>query len=179
MVFKNEYRMTRKRYVKWATPVFWKLPVFYILMVLLVFGIFCWWYFAKHNVEQRWETLAAFIVLITLYRGFLYRPLAADKQFRITRQKKYNDEDWDVAIIVNDKGIKYKTNNRVESYVKWDDIVAFKEATSFYDLVDTLGQQARLDKECFTEGDAESFKLYMETQHPDIPYSVVEPKGNR
>lgn len=178
-MFVNEYEMTRKRFVQWSTPNIFRLPITYIWAAVIVFAAFAWWYFAKQGIELRWQTLAAFMVLIGLYRGFAYRYMATDKQYRLTKKNMYEDVDWMCKVEVNDGGIRVSANGKLQAYVKWDRIDAFEEATSFFDLKVKEGDQARLDKAGFTKGDAESFKQYMLEKHADIPYRTADPRWNR
>lgn len=178
-MFVNEYEMTRKRFVSWSTPVISKLPITYIWAVIVVISAFAWWYFAHKGIEMRWQTLAAFMVLIGLYRGFAFRYMATDKQYRLTKENMYKDVPWMCKVEVNDGGIRVSANGKLQAYVKWDRIEAFEEAKSFLDLKVKEGDQARLDKESFTKGDVESFKKYMADKHPDIPFREVSPRWNK
>ena len=178
-MFINEYEMTRGRFVKWSTPVFYKLPIFYIWCVVFVFSGIAWYYFAQHNVAVRWETLAAFMMLISFYRGFAFRFMATDKQYRLTKENMYKDVPWMCKVEVNDGGVRVSANGKIQAYVKWDRIEAFAEAKTFLDLKVKEGDQARLDKECFTKGDVESFKAWMAEKHPEIPFKEVEPRYNK
>lgn len=180
MRFVNEYEMTRERFVKWSTANIWRQPVFYILMGMFCLAIYAWIYFANHNATQRWETLAAFIALIALYRGVFYGPMAASKAYKLTMEHTYKNEPWMCKIEVADGGIRVSANGKMHSYIKWERVSSFQEAKSFFDIkVDGDSNQARLAKECFTEGDAESFKAYMLEQHSDIPYKEVDPAWNK
>ena len=179
MSFKNEYHMSRRRYIHWTTPVFYRDIAFWVFSGIFVFALAALMYFNQVGAPGRWKTLAMFMMVLSVYRVVFYKVLATDKHYRLLRQQKFNDKDWTVEIIVDDKGVKYKTNGRNASYVKWADIVSFQEAKSFFDLNDSLTQQARLDKECFTKGDADSFREYMLKEHPEIPYGPVDPKINK
>ena len=178
-MFVNEYEMTRKRFLLWSVPKFWKLPIFYIWCAVFVFSGVAWYYFAHHNVEIRWETLAAFMMLISFYRGVAFRYMAVDKQYRLTKENMYKDVDWLCKVEVNDGGIRVSANGKLQAYVKWDRIASFEEADSFLDLKDKEGDQARLDKNSFTKGSTEEFKKYMAEKHADIPFKPVDARYNR
>lgn len=178
-MFVNEYEMTRKRFIQWSTPIFYKLPIFYIYCAIIVFSVFAWWYFATNNVAVRWQTLAAFMVLISLYRGVAFRYMATDKQYRLTKENMYKNVAWMCKVEVNDGGIRVSANGKLQAYVKWERICAFEEANTFFDLKVREGDQARLDKAGFTKGDAESFKKYMLENHSEIPYGETDPRWNR
>ena len=178
-MFVNEYEMTRKRFLLWSVPKFYKLPIFYIWAAVFVFSAVAWAYFANHDVEVRWETLAAFMCLISLYRGVAFRYMAVDKQYRLTKENMYKDVAWMCKVEVNDGGIRVSANGKLQAYVKWDRIEAFNEAESFLDLKVKEGDQARLDKNGFTKGTVEEFKKYMAEKHPEIPAGVVPAPYNR
>lgn len=178
-MFVNEYEMTRKRFLLWSVPKFYRIAYFYIWGAVFVFSAVAWFYFAHHDVAVRWETLAAFMCLISFYRGVAFRYMAVDKQYRLTKENMYKDVPWMCKVEVNDGGIRVSANGKLQAYVKWDRIEAFNEAESFYDLKVKDGDQARLDKESFTKGDAEGLKKYMKEKHPDIPWGIVPPAYNR
>ena len=180
MRFVNEYEMTQSRYVKWSTANVLRLPVFYLYLAIFATSIFAWVYFAQNDVATRWETLAAFMALISAYRGYFYGKMAAGKQFRLTKQELYKNADWMCKVEVNNAGIRVSANGKMNAYIKWDRVSSFQEAKSFFDIkVDGDENQARLDKACFTEGDAESFKKYMLEEHSDIPYKEIDARWNK
>lgn len=178
-MFVNEYEMTRKRFVSWSTPNIFKLPITYIWAAVMLLSAYAWWYFTKEGIEMRWQTLAAFMVLIAIYRGFAYRFMATDKQYRLTKKNMYPDTPWMCKVEINDGGIRVSANGKIQAYVKWDRIAAFEEAETYYDLKVKEGDQARLDKEGFTKGDCESFKKWMAENHPDLPLGPADPRWSK
>ena len=178
-MFVNEYEMTRKRFVSWSTPNIFKLPITYIWTAVLLFSAFAWWYFANKDTAIRWQTLGAFMVVISVYRGYLFRFMATDKQYRLTKENMYKDVAWMCKVEVSDGGIRVSANGKLQAYVKWERIDAFEEAVTFFDLSVRDGDQARLDKACFTKGDEESFRQYMKEKHPDIPYREKDPRWSK
>ncbi len=178
-MFVNEYEMTRKRFLLWSTPVCYRLPVFYIYCAIFLFSGFAWYYFDHNGAAIRWQTLAAFMMIFSFYRGVAFRYMAVDKQYRLTKLNMYKDVPWMCKVEVNDGGIRVSANGKLQAYVKWERIEAFEEADSFLDLKVKEGDQARLDKACFTKGSEEEFKAYMAEKHPDIPYRTVKPAWNR
>lgn len=180
MRFVNEYEMTRERFVKWSTANLLKQPIFYVFAAMFAVSIFAWVYFAQHGAAQRWETLAAFMALISLYRGVLYGPMAASKSYKLTMEHTYKNEPWMCKVEVSDGGIRVSANGKMHAYVKWERVSSFMEAKSWFDIkVDGDSNQARLAKEAFTLGDAESFKEWMLKEHPEIPYKEVDPAWNK
>ena len=178
-MFVNEYELTRKRFHDWSVPIFYQLPIFWIYACIFSFSGLAWIYFVQHGAPLRWQTLCAFMMLFSFYRGVAYRPMAADKYYRLTKEQIYHGEPWMCKVEVNDGGIRVSANGKLQAYVKWERIEAFIEAKSFLDLKVKEGDQARLDKNSFTKGDVESFKKYMAEKHPDIPYKEMQARYNR
>jgi len=179
MHFINEYEMTRGRYNKWAVPKFWCLPVFYVYLAIFILSVGSWVYFNQHDVAQKWRTLCAFMCLISVYRGVAFKYMATDKQYRLTKMQVFKDKPWMCKIDVTEGGIKVGANKNKPSHIKWERVEKFVEGKSYFDfkVTTSLGSdQARLDKNCFTLGDAESFKQFVLEQHPEIPYEWAEKK---
>lgn len=176
-MFINEYTMTRRRYDKWATPIFWKTgPMFFIWCFILIAGAFGWAYFTYVDAPLRWQTMGAFLVFISVYRGIFFKWMHADKTFRMTRGQYFNGKDWSCKVIVGEKNISLYINNKLNNKVEWSEITKFEDAKTYYKL--SSGNQnegVMLDKECFTEGDSESFKGWMKEHHPEIPYGPIHP----
>jgi hypothetical protein len=182
MQFGNEYEMTRKRYDMWSVPICYYTPVFWIYVVIFAVSTFALIYFKQHGVAMKWETLAAFMMFIAVYRGIAFKWMATDKQYRLTKMQVFKDKAWKCKIEVNDGGVKVMANGKTMTHLKWTQVNEFQEGKTFYDLTCTtsLGEdKARLDKNSFTKGDAESFKKYMLEQHADIPYRKVDKKWDR
>lgn len=179
-MFINEYVMDRIRFSKWATPKFWKLPIFYVYCVIFVAGVFGWIYFDKVNAPVRWQTIGAFLTFVAVYRGVCFRWMHADKTFRLTRQKYFNDKNWTCKVILDDQRIVLYVNGKVNNRVDWKDILRFEEAKTFFKLAtDEYNEGVMLDKSCFIKGDSESFKQWMAEHHPEIPYGPVTPMFNK
>ncbi len=175
-MFVNEYIMDRRRFDKWATPKFWKLPVFYVYCVIFIAGVFGWIYFDKVNASMRWQSIGAFLTFVAVYRGVFFRWMHADKTFRLTRQKYFNDKNWTCKVIVGDKKISLYINGKLNNTVEWKDILKFEEAKSYFKLTtNEYNEGVMLDKSCFTEGNADSFRQWMLDNHPDIPFGPIAP----
>ena len=100
----------------------------------------------------------------------------ADKTFRVTRQRYFNGKDWSCKVIVGEKNISLYINGKINNKVEWSEIKKFEEAKSYYKLSANEGNEGvMLDKSCFTEGDAESFKRWMLDKHPEIPHAPIAP----
>ena len=175
-MFVNEYVMDRRRYDKWATPKFWKLPIFYVYSVIFIAGVFGWIYFDKVDAPARWQTVGAFLTFVAVYRGILFNWMHADKTFRVTRQRYFNGKDWSCKVIVGEKNISLYINGKINNKVEWSEIKKFEEAKSYFKLSANEGNEGvMIDKACFTEGDAESFKKWMLDKHPETPYHPIAP----
>lgn len=174
-MFVNEYVMTRKRYDKWAVPIFWKVPMFYVYCVIFVAGAAGWIYFHAVGAELRWQSVGAFLTFVAVYRGVFFRWMHADKTFRLTRTQYFDGKDWTCKVIIGEKNISLYINGKINNKVEWDDIVKFEEAKSYYRLTtDGQNEGVMIDKECFTEGDSEHFKQWMKETHPNIEYGRVD-----
>ena len=179
-MFVNEYVMDRRRYDKWATPKFWKLPVFYVWCFIFVAGVFGWIYFERVNAPVRWQTIGAFLTFVAVYRGVFFRWMHADKTFRLTRANYFNGKNWTCKTIVGEKNISLYINGKANNKVEWKDILRFEEAKTFFKLAtDEYNEGVMLDKACFTEGDADSFRQWMLDNHPEIKYGPVAPPFNK
>lgn len=175
-MFINEYVMDRRRFDKWATPKFWRLPSFYAWCCIFVAGIFAWIYFGQADVSARWQSIGAFLTFVAVYRGVFFRWMHADKTFRLTRQKYFNEQNWTCKVIVGDKNISLYINGKFNNRVEWNQVQKFEEAKSYYKLVaDENGEGVMLDKASFTEGDSDSFRQWMQEHHADISYGPIAP----
>ena len=179
-MFVNEYVMDRRRYDKWATPKFWKLPIFYVYCVIFAAGVFGWIYFENVNASARWQSIGAFLTFVAVYRGVFFRWMHADKTFRLTRANYFNGKNWTCKTIVGEKNISLYINGKANNKVEWKDILRFEEAKTFFKLAtDEYNEGVMLDKACFTEGDADSFRQWMLDNHPEIKYGPVAPPFNK
>lgn len=181
MIFENEYLMTRGRNLKWSVPKFWKVgPIWYIYCFLFVAGIIAWWYFDRVDVAARWKTVGAFLAFVALYRGVAFYYMKSDKQFRVDRQQLFDNEDWTCKVQVRDDKVRMFVNGKLTNRIEWKDIIAFKEAKSYFKLAtDEFNEGPRLDKECFKKGDTDTFRQWMLDNHPEIPYGPEDPMFNR
>ena len=172
-MFINEYTMDRKRYDKWATPKFWRLRTFYLYLVLFAAGVFGWIYFDKVNVSARWQTIGAFLIFVAVYRGVFFHWIQA-------RQKYFNEKYCLCKFIVRDKDISLHINGKLNNRVEWSDIKKLEEAKTYFKLTSPDGVEGvMLDKECFTEGNADSFKEWMLNVHPEIEQVPIAPAFNK
>lgn len=179
-MFVNEYVMTRRRYTKWATPKFWKLRSFYLWVIIFVAGIFGWFYFDQAPVTPRWKTIGVFLVFVAVYRGVCFPWMHADKTFRLTRQKYFNEKNWTCKVILGEKNISLYINGKSNNKVEWSEIVKLEEAKTYLKLTSKDGiEGVMLDKEAFTEGTSDSFIQWMKEKHPEIACTPIAPAFNK
>ena len=168
--------MDRRRYDKWAAPKFWKLPIFYVYCVIFVAGVFGWIYFKKADASLRWQSIGAFLTFVAVYRGVFFKWMHADKTFRVTRETYFGGKDWTCKVIIGEKNISLYINGKINNKVEWEEIKKFEEAKSYFKLsTNEYNEGVMIDKSCFTEGDADSFKQWMLDNHPEIKYGPIAP----
>lgn len=170
-MFENEYIMDAKRYAKWTVPKFWCLPIFYLDLLIIVVGIIGTWYFSNIMVSNRWRTLSIFLIFIGIYRGFFFRWMASNKQYRVMKDKYFDNKPWKVTIYVNKNSVEQNLNGKFNSKTEWSKFKYLIEAkTSFTLQLDDNENGMKLDKDSFTKGDSESFKNYILTEQKHIIY---------
>lgn len=168
-MFENEYIMDSKRFCKWALPKFWLLPVFYIDLFIVLVGIVGLWYFSNIAALNRWRTLSIFLIFIGIYRAFLFRWLSAIKQYRVTKDKFFDNKPWKVTICANKNSVEQSINGKFSSKTEWEKFKYLIEAKSSFTLaLDDTGKGMKLDKDSFTKGDANSFKNFVLTEQKHI-----------
>lgn len=175
-MFVNEYVMDRRRYDKWAAPKFWKLPIFYVYCVIFAAGAFGWVYFKEAGASMRWQSIGAFLTFVAVYRGVFFKWMHADKTFRVTRETYFGGKNWTCKVIVGEKNISLYINGKINNKVEWNEIVKFEEAKSYFKLSSgEYNEGVMLDKLCFIEGDADSFRQWMLDKHPEIEHGPIAP----
>lgn len=182
MQFGNEYEMTRKRYDLWCVAKLYCTPIFWIYFGVFFFSMFAFIYMKNVGAAQKWQTLAAFMMFISVYRGVAFKFMATDKQYRLTKKNVFKDKPWMCKVEVNDGGVKVSANGKVMTHLKWDQVKACKEGKAVFDLTceTSMGEdKARLNKASFTKGDVDSFRQYMKENHPEVPYLPLEKKWDR
>ena len=169
MTFKNVYTMNLPRYRKWMNPPMTKVKGFWIWAVVTVVGLGGLLFFRFNDYPLRLQSLSSLVLLAGVYRGFFFRRMYVDKQFRVMCMD-YGYEPftgWQNTIVVTDEGIKTYMNEKGLADVTWDKVQNLTIANGYFDLEVDM-DFIRLDKASFTEGDPESFLAYMTEQHPEI-----------
>lgn len=181
-MFENEYTMDSKRYCKWMVPICYKLPIFYVWLGVFIVSTIGLIYFKTHEMvnANRWITVAVFLMFISFYRAIPRRWMVANKQYRLMKQKYFNDKDWQCKNVITNRYIELYLNGKQNNTVGWDEIKEFREAKTYFNLSTGNGREGvMLDKECFTKGNVVDFKEYMKREHSDIPYKQEEPAYNK
>ena len=108
-------------------------------------------------------------------------PLDARRQNIPSHQAEiFNEKDWLCKVIVRDKDISLHINGKLNNRVEWSDIKKLEEAKTYFKLTSPDGVEGvMLDKECFTEGNADSFKEWMSNVHPEIEQVPIAPAFNK
>lgn len=169
MKFRNEYTLNMQRYRMWMRPPLTKVKGFWFWCPLTLVSLGLLIYLRVNAYPIRLQSLASLILLAAVYRGFFFRAMYVDKQFRVMCMD-YGYEPftgWKNTIEVDDAGIRTFMNEKPIADVTWDKVQNLTIANGYYDLEVDL-DFIRLDKACFTEGDSESFLRYMTEQHGDI-----------
>ncbi len=175
-MFENQYVMDIKRYRRWTAPTFYKVKSFWPWMVILAIGLYGAIFFSNEETKLNWESLGYMLVLVSVYRAVFFRYMLAGKQFKMMRVQN-GMKQWDCKVIVGNT-IRLFTNDQPNNEVFWKQVTKCVEAKSYFDLsVDN--DFVRLDKNCFTKGDAESFKAWMLQEHPEIPWEKEKPEFDK
>lgn len=168
-MFRNEYEMTLSRYRKWLCPPVYKVKGFWFWTVMTVISCGVLVYARKNGLPIRIQSLSALILLCSVYRGFFFRAMYVDKQFRVMCMDygKTETHSWKNTIEVDENGIRTFMDGAPMANVTWDRVQNLTLAEEYVDLeVDQAF--IRLDKACFTVGDAESFLAWMDEHHPEL-----------
>ncbi len=169
MTFKNVYKMDMNRYRKWMNPPLTKVKGFWFWAPLSLLALAALLYFRAKAYPLRLQSLSSLILLAALYRGFFFRRMYVDKQFRIMCMD-YGYEPfvgWQNTIVVDDEGIRTFMDEKPMANVTWDQVQNLTIARGYFDLEVDM-DFIRLDKASFVEGNTESFLAYMTEKHSDI-----------
>ena len=175
-MFQNEYCMDINRYRHWTCPILTKAKGFRFWLLLILVGLPSACVFYAIDARQSFKTTALLITLVGVYRGFLFRPMYANKQFRLMAAQ-FDKKSWMTKIVIGDT-LRLYVDGELNNEVQWGQVKTLVEARSYFDL-EVGGDYLRLDKASFTKGDAESFLAYMKECHPEIPHQEEKPEFNR
>ncbi|MGM9661704.1 MAG: YcxB family protein [Oscillospiraceae bacterium] len=166
-MYQVKYQMDMKRYRQWTCPPVTKTRGFWFWLVLLVVSTAALVYFRSIESEMRFQSLAALLILCSLYRGFFFRPMYANKQFRLMRMQ-YGKEAWDSQVDIDDEGIRTYMDGEQQASVTWDQVESFTVTTNYFDF-EVDKDFIRLPRDCFTEGSDTAFLQWMDEQHAAVP----------
>ena len=125
---------------------------------------------------MRWKSLALMLMLISVYRSVLFRPMLAGKQFKLMRSQK-GKKFWNCKVVVGNT-IRLYEDGEFSNEVFFKQVKKFVEAKSYFDLA-VDNDFVRLDKAGFTKGTPEEFKEWMLKEHPEIPYEKEKKEFDR
>ena len=116
------------------------------------------------------------LMLISVYRSVLFRPMLAGKQFKLMRVQK-GKKFWNCKVVVGNT-IRLYEDGEFSNEVFFKQVKKFVEAKSYFDLA-VDNDFVRLDKAGFTKGTPEEFKEWMLKEHPEIPYEKEKKEFDR
>ncbi len=166
-MFENEYKMDIRRYQRWTTPIFYKVASFWPWLFIFVLSSVGAFIFYKNDLSIRWKSLALMLMLISVYRSILFRPMLAGKQFKLMRVQK-GKKFWNCKVVVGNT-IRLYEDGEFSNEIFFKQVKKFVEARSYFDLA-VDNDFVRLDKAGFTKGTPEEFREWMLKEHPEIPY---------
>lgn len=175
-MFENEYKMNIRRYQRWTTPIFYKVLSFWPWLFIFLLSTVGAIIFYKNDLPMRWKSLALMLMLISVYRSVLFRPMLAGKQFKLMRSQK-GKKFWNCKVVVGNT-IRLYEDGEFSNEVFFKQVKKFVEAKSYFDLA-VDNDFVRLDKAGFTKGTPEEFKEWMLKEHPEIPYEKEKKEFDR
>lgn len=169
MMFQVKYFMDMNRYRSWTCPPAHKTRGFWFWLILLVVAVPCFVIFRMKNFDLRMQSMAAMLSLVALYRGFLFRPMYANKQFRVMciNYHKEKRNGWDSRVDVTEEGIHTYMDDESRGMITWDQVKSYTVTSKYVDF-NVMLDFIRLPKDCFTVGTAEEIVAWMEEHHPEI-----------
>lgn len=168
-MFQVKYHMDMKRYRSWTCPPVHKTRGFWFWLALLIVCLPAMIWLRVTDGNMRLQSLTAMGVLIAVYRGFLFRPMYANKQFRVMciDYKKESHEGWNSRVDIGEDGIDSFMDDRQLNHVNWDEVDFVVSTTNYVDF--SVEQDfIRLPKDSFTVGTAEEFVAWLDEKHPDL-----------
>lgn len=175
-MFENEYKMDIRRYQRWTTPIFYNVLSFWPWLFIFLLSTVGAIIFYKNDLPMRWKSLALMLMLISVYRSVLFRPMLAGKQFKLMRSQK-GKKFWNCKVVVGNT-IRLYEDGEFSNEVFFKQVKKFVEAKSYFDLA-VDNDFVRLDKAGFTKGTPEEFKEWMLKEHSEIPYEKEKKEFDR
>ena len=168
-MFQVKYFMDMNRYRSWTCPPAHKTKGFWFWLILLVVGVPCFVIFRMKNFDLRMQSMAGMLALVGLYRGFLFRPMYANKQFQVMCINYHKEErkGWDSRVDVTEEGIHTYMDETANGSATWDQVKSYTVTSNYVDFNVTC-DFIRLPKDCFSVGSAEELVAWLESNHPEI-----------
>lgn len=168
-MFQVKYFMDMNRYRKWTCPPAHKTRGFWFWLILFVVAVPLFAYLRVNDLHLRMQSMSAMVALVALYRGFLFRPMYANKQFRIMCINYHKEErqGWDSRVDVTEEGIHTYMDDESRGIISWDQVKSYTVTSEYADF-NVTQDFIRLPKECFTVGTLEEFLVWMKENHPEI-----------
>lgn len=167
-MFQVKYHMDMNRYRQWTCPPIHKIRGFWFWMALLVISTPAMFYLKENDYPLRFQSLASMAMLVSVYRGILFRPMYANKQFRVMCVDYEKPQSgWDSRVDLDEDGISNYMDDKLLNRVSWDRVGAMVETTNYVDLI--VGDDfIRLPRAEFSLGSAEEFLVWLGENHPEI-----------
>ena len=168
-MFQVKYFMDMNRYRQWTCPAPHKTKGFWFWLALLVISTPLMFYFRAIDSDLRLQSMSAMCMLIAVYRGFLFRPMYANKQFKVMCVNYHKEErdGWDSGVKVEEDGVETFMDDESRGCVTWDQVQSMTVTSGYADL-NVATDFIRLPKDCFTKGSLEEFLAWMDQNHPEI-----------
>ena len=97
-MFENEYKMDIRRYQRWTTPIFYKVLSFWPWLFIFLLSTVGAIIFYKNDLPMRWKSLALMLMLISVYRSVLFRPMLAAWTVRSKEDSEKLERAYDLQI---------------------------------------------------------------------------------
>ncbi len=167
-MFQVKYHMDGKLYRQWTCPPIHKVRGFWFWMVLLAVSTPAMFYLRSIDGPIRLQSLASMAMLVAVYRGILFRPMYADKQFRvICMDHEKPNSGWDSRVDLDETGLSNYMDESLLNHVSWDQIQCAVVTGNYVDFV-VASDFIRLPRNSFTQGSAEELLVWLKENHPEV-----------
>ena len=153
---KNQYRVTKGRYLRWTMEgMFQKVKLILLGVFLLIIGGLIYF-----GLKDEINPILLLIAAICLYTVFLKSPLATLKRFK-AMQRKYGEKSWLRTVEFTEEGIRLSEGD-VELVLDYAEITDIWEKPDRILLVLEGRTVIRLYRDSFVDTDWETCKAYIE-----------------
>ncbi len=169
-MFQVKYHMDGKLYRQWTCPPIHKVRGFWFWMALLAVSTPAMFYLRAIDGPIRLQSLSSMAMLVAVYRGILFRPMYADKQFRvICMDHEKPNSGWDSRVDLDEVGLSNYMDEELLNRVTWDQVQYVIETGSYVDFV-VAGEFIRLPRNSFTKGSAEELLGWLKENHAEVEH---------